>query len=79
VTMGGPLAFAYIDGNHTYDFAKRDWRNVDEFLVPGGFVLFDDSASYLDFDVYPVTRELRRNPKYELVSANPNHLFRKLA
>lgn len=76
--LGGGLAFAYIDGNHTYECAKRDWQNVDRFLVPGGFVLFDDSASHLEFEVYPVTQELRGNPRYELVAVNPNHLFRKV-
>lgn len=76
--LGGGLAFAYIDGNHTYEYAKRDWQNVDRFLVPGGLVLFDDSASHLEFGVYPVTRELRSNPRYELVAVNPNHLFRKI-
>lgn len=78
VKLGGPIAFAYIDGNHTYDFAKRDWQNVDEFLVPGGFVLFDDSAPHLDFEVYPLVRELERDPRYSLVRANPNHLFRRV-
>jgi len=79
VELGGPISFAYIDGNHTYEFAKRDWQNVDEFLLPGGFVLFDDSASYLEFEVYPVVRELQRDPNYELVATNPNHLLRKRA
>lgn len=79
VTLGGPVSFAYVDGNHTYEYAKRDWQNVDEFLLPGGLVLFDDSAPHLEFEVYPVTQELRRNPRYELVAANPNHLFRKLS
>src|SRR4051794_16230746 len=42
--LGGPISFCYIDGNHTYEFARRDFENADRFLEPGGFILFDDSA-----------------------------------
>jgi len=44
VTLGGKISFCYIDGNHTYEFAKRDFENTDRALVSGGFILFDDSA-----------------------------------
>src|SRR5687768_7168160 len=29
VQLGGKISFAYIDGNHSYDFAKRDFENTD--------------------------------------------------
>jgi hypothetical protein len=44
VVLGGSLSFCYIDGNHTYGFAKRDFENKDRFLAPGGFIFFDDSG-----------------------------------
>jgi hypothetical protein len=44
VTLGGPLSFCYIDGEHTYEGAKADFENCDKFLQVGGFILFDDSA-----------------------------------
>jgi hypothetical protein len=44
VSLRGEIGFCYLDGNHTYEFAKRDFENTDRALVPGGFILFDDSA-----------------------------------
>jgi hypothetical protein len=78
ITLGGPISFCFIDGNHTYDFAKRDFDNTDRFLEPGGFVLFDDSADGSGWEVCRVVAELRGNPRYRLVDKNPNYLFQKL-
>ena len=47
--LGGKISFCYIDGNHTYEFAKRDFENADENLVRGGFVMFDESSDNYPF------------------------------
>ena len=77
VTLGGKIGFCYIDGNHTYEFAKRDFENTDRALVSGGFILFDDSADGSLWEVNRLTRDLAAGHHYELVSKNPNYLFRK--
>ncbi len=77
VTLGGKIGFCYIDGNHTYEFAKRDFENTDRALVSGGFILFDDSADGSPWEVNQLTREIASGNQYELVSRNPNYLFRK--
>jgi len=77
VTLGGEVSFCYIDGNHTYEFAKRDFENTDRALVSGGFVLFDDSADGSHWEVNQLTREIASGHQYELISRNPNYLFRK--
>lgn len=77
VTFGGKISFCYIDGNHTYEFAKRDFENTDRALVSGGFILFDDSADGSHWEVNQLTREIASGHQYELVSRNPNYLFRK--
>ena len=78
VTLGGKISFCYIDGNHTYEFAKRDFENIDRALVSGGFILFDDSADGSHWGVNRLTREIAsEHHQYELVSRNPNYLFRK--
>lgn len=77
IALGGPLSFCYIDGNHTYDAAKRDFLNCDEFLATGGFLLFDDS-SVGEFGVARLVSEILKMGRFELVGKNPNHLFRKL-
>jgi hypothetical protein len=78
VQMGGGISFSYIDGNHTYDFARRDFENVDRFLDVGGYILFDDSADACPFaGVKHLMKELKQNPRYELALQCPNYLFRK--
>ncbi len=75
--LGGPISFAYIDGCHAYDGAKRDFENTDRFLVPGGFILFDDSGDGSGWEVCRVIQEILAAGRYELISHNPNYLFRK--
>lgn len=75
--LGGAISFAYIDGNHAYDFAARDFENVSTHLLPGGYVLLDDSADHLPFGSARLAGELRNRDGFETVASNPNYLFRK--
>lgn len=75
--LGGSVAFAYIDGNHTYEYAKRDFENAASFLLPGGYILLDDSADYLQFGCVRLAHELCRRRDFEVAGINPNYLFRK--
>jgi len=78
IKLGGNISFAYIDGNHTYEYAKRDFENVDANLEKGGFILFDDSSEYSGFEVYRVIKEIISNGRYIVVNNNPNYLIQKL-
>jgi predicted O-methyltransferase YrrM len=40
---GGPFDFVLIDGNHKYDFVRRDIDGVLPFLAPDAYVVFHDS------------------------------------
>lgn len=77
VEMGGNISFCYIDGKHTYDFARRDFENVDQFIDPGGYILFDDSDDSNPFGLTRLMKEISRDKRYELVIKNPNYLFRR--
>jgi hypothetical protein len=77
IELGGPISFCYIDGNHSYKFAKRDFENCDRFLERGGFVLFDDSADGSAWEVCKVVQEVLATDRYSLIAKNPNYLFRK--
>lgn len=79
VQLGGPISFAFIDGNHTYDFAKRDFENADQFLEVDGFVLFDDSGPKDFPGVHRAVLEVIAGGRYEVLAANPNYLLRKRA
>ncbi|MFT7037033.1 MAG: hypothetical protein ACJA2S_005575 [Cyclobacteriaceae bacterium] len=78
VKLGGNISFAYIDGNHSYEFAKRDFQNVSKYLDKGGFILFDDSSDLSTFGCAKLMKEIVRDSSYELVMKNPNYLFRKI-
>lgn len=41
IKLGGPISFAYIDGNHAYEAVHHDFENVDKWLETGGFILFE--------------------------------------
>ena len=79
IKLGEAISFAFIDGNHTYDYAKRDFENTDKFLEIGGFILFDDSADKSTFECRHLMKEIEINPKYEVIIKNPNYLFKKIA
>jgi len=78
VKLGGNISFAYIDGNHSYEFSKRDFQNVSKYLDKGGFMLFDDSSDMSTFGCAKLMKEIMRDSRYELVMKNPNYLFRKI-
>ena len=77
IELGGEISFCYIDGNHTYEFAKRDYVNTDKYLEKGGFVLFDDSSDDSPYGCKHLMGEIINSGHYELVIKNPNYLFRK--
>jgi predicted O-methyltransferase YrrM len=76
-TLGGNFSFCFIDGNHTYQYARRDFEHCDEHLDAGGFLLFDDSTDGSGVGAARVAQEVRRSGRYELIMRNPNYLFRK--
>jgi hypothetical protein len=40
--LGGSIDLAFIDGMHLYEYALRDFINVERFSTPGTVVVFDD-------------------------------------
>ncbi len=80
IQLGGNISFAYIDGNHTYEYAKRDFENVDKHLDVGGFILFDDSADYYShFGVNELMQEIKQMSNYSVIMKNPNYLVKKIS
>lgn len=77
VVLGGPIAFAYIDGDHTYEQSLKDFRNVDRHLEVGGYVVFDDSAG--GWECSRTAREAIQRSDYRLVDKRPNYCIQKIA
>lgn len=58
--LGGSISFAFIDGNHTYEFVKRDFENINRNLLRDGFILFDDSADHWNFGSSKFMKEMKK-------------------
>jgi hypothetical protein len=77
VSLGGPIALAYIDGDHSYEQSRKDFGNIDRHLEVGGFVIFDDSADWTKWGSHRTAREAANRPNYEIVGRTPNYCLRK--
>lgn len=42
-TWREPIAFLWIDGDHSYDAVKKDIEDWTDFVMPGGFLAFHDT------------------------------------
>ena len=41
-----PIDLLFIDGDHTEHGARRDWNEWNQFVVPGGIVVFHDARIF---------------------------------
>jgi hypothetical protein len=41
-----PIDLAFIDGMHLWEFALRDFMNIEKFASPDGTIVFDDVLPY---------------------------------
>jgi hypothetical protein len=76
-SLGGPIGFCYVDGLHSYAAVRDEYETIDRYLVPGGFILFDDSSESSPFGLNRLMRQIVASGSYLLVAQNPNYLFRK--
>lgn len=63
---GFQCRLAFIDGDHSYDAVCEDIRNVERFLVPGGWICFDDAFSHYDGVNRAISDLVIGNADYEL-------------
>jgi hypothetical protein len=54
-------------------------RTRDPYLLPRGFILFDDSADGTKFEVGRLVEDVKRRDDYRVVVKNPNYLVQKIA
>jgi predicted O-methyltransferase YrrM len=83
-----PWSFIYIDGNHDYEVARKDWNLCAPNLLPGGLIVLDDAG--LDTDYRPpgfassghpgpsqLAKEISRPPFTEILRVGHNRVFQK--
>jgi hypothetical protein len=76
--LGGDIAFAYIDGGHSYAVARSDFNHVASHLLVGGFILLDDSADDDQFGSATMMSEIKKDNRFKVVAKNPNYLIQKI-
>lgn len=79
VALGGPISFAYIDGDHSYEQSLKDFQNISKHLEVGGFVVFDDSWDESPWQCARTAREAAERSDYRLVDKRPNFCLQKIA
>jgi predicted O-methyltransferase YrrM len=67
---GAPHSFAcrfiFLDGDHSYDAVIQDLQRLAPFLVPGGWICFDDAFSGYDGVDKAITEFFGQNPAYDI-------------
>jgi predicted O-methyltransferase YrrM len=59
------IDFAFIDGQHTFDYVLVDFFLIDKLLKPGGIIIFDD---FLYPSIRSVCRYVLLNLRYKCIS-----------
>jgi predicted O-methyltransferase YrrM len=57
---------AFIDADHSYEAVVSDIKNIEPFLIEGGWICFDDAFSYYDGVNRAITDCIINNPSYDL-------------
>lgn len=63
--VGFKCKLAFIDGDHGYEAVCDDIENVEKFLVPNGWICFDDAFSSYEGVNQAITDKIIKNPMYE--------------
>lgn len=72
-----PLAFAFIDGCHEYEQAKRDFWNTEPYVVDNGYILMHDTYTPVGEDwiknnmcwnCYRLRQDLEKDKRFDCLS-----------
>ena len=83
-------SFIYIDGNHDYEIARRDWDLCAKNLSPGGLIVLDDASLNTDYRPpafasagHPgpsqLAKEISHLPFVEILRVGHNRVFQKIS
>jgi predicted O-methyltransferase YrrM len=66
---------AFIDGDHSYDAVCQDIKNIEPFLIEGGWICFDDAFSHYDSVNHAIEDCIINNVSYDLCQQMTRKLF----
>ena len=66
---------AFIDGDHGYEAVCRDIGNIKRYLVPGGWICFDDAFSTYDGVNHAIEECIINNTDFDLCQQMTRKLF----
>jgi hypothetical protein len=66
---------AFLDGDHGYDAVCSDIRNIDRYLIAGGWLCFDDAFTVYEGVNRAISDLVLRNPVYERCQQMTRKLF----
>ncbi len=66
---------AFIDGDHSYQGVCQDVKNIEKYLVKGGWICFDDAFSCYEGVNQAITDLIINNPNFELGQQFTRKLF----
>jgi predicted O-methyltransferase YrrM len=76
---GAPSNFkcklVFIDGDHGYEAVKNDIQNIEQVLIPGGWICFDDAFTTSTGVDRAISEFILGSPKYELAQQVTRKLF----
>lgn len=75
VPNGFKCRLAFVDGDHSYEAVCKDIRNVEPFLIEGGWICFDDVFSSYSGVNSAITDLIINNPAYELCQQMTRKFF----
>ena len=66
------LDFIFIDGNHFYDYVKRDFEMYSKYTRKGSVIAFHDIGENEEGTVNLYWNEIKNNFKHEEIKLHPN-------
>lgn len=66
---------AFVDGDHSYDAVCGDIARVEKFLIPGGWICFDDAFSSYEGVNQAIADKIIANPRYGVAQQLTRKLF----
>lgn len=75
VPLARQLGLLHIDGNHRYDFVRKDVETWSPYLAPGGWLLLDDYVWAFGDGPRRVGDELLASPRYDSAFVSGDTLF----